>query len=161
VVCGLCRYNLKDEALVRSDLVRKEITRAFAEQRAFSFQPDAGIISELKNGAPLSQFNDRFIEMKNRVFETIADGDSSQLERMMSDTRLSQRITNVMYYLHLALGVAIIPPLRVAALCRYQRSFPAIHFEYHISDGRPLLFPTAVSVALAGNSHRLSGTQDF
>ena len=60
-VCGLCRYSLKEEHLIKAELVKNEITRSFEEKRTFPFYTDSSVIAALKAGVSADNYRTRFI----------------------------------------------------------------------------------------------------
>ncbi|MBN1500085.1 MAG: glycogen/starch synthase [Spirochaetes bacterium] len=103
-ICGLCRFSLKEEEFVKAKYVKAEILNAFNEKRCFSFYPDESVIINIKGGTHPDLFKDRFIEIKNKIFTDVAEGDNAFYARMMSDSRLSNRIVNAVTFIHLALA---------------------------------------------------------
>ncbi len=103
-ICGLCRFSLKEEEFVKAKYVKAEILNAFDEKRCFPFYPDEPVINAIKSGTNVDLFRDKFIEIKNKIFAEVADGDGALLARLSNDSRLSNRIVNVVSFTHLALA---------------------------------------------------------
>ena len=74
-ICGLCRFRIQDEELVKARYVKKEITAAFDEKRAYPFFADSAIIDSLKSGANHEVYTSSFIALKNRAFDELAEND--------------------------------------------------------------------------------------
>lgn len=103
-ICGLCRFRLQDEELVKALHVKKEINSAFDEKRAFPFSPDAKIIDSLKSGTKAESLIPEFIFLKNRSFDELCGDDYSLRSRMANDARLTERITSAISVIHKALA---------------------------------------------------------
>jgi len=103
-ICGLCRFRIQDEELVKARYVKKEITAAFDEKRAYPFFADSSIIDSLKSGANHEVYTSSFIALKNRAFDELAENDYSLRSRLANDARLTERVTNAISILHRALA---------------------------------------------------------
>ncbi|MDY6863084.1 MAG: glycogen/starch synthase [Thermodesulfobacteriota bacterium] len=135
---NLSRSTISEEHLISDGLVASEITEAFEEDRAYSVFPDIDIISKIKSGVNISDFNDSFIAIKNTVFEKTAAGNSDLLLRFQKDARLSSRIINAIKFIHKALAddKYITLSERRFVLIKESPGKPTIH---HVSNGTTVL----------------------
>ena len=92
IASSLCRFRITDEHLVTDIMVKAQIARAFEESRCYEFFPDKEIIARVKAGDPVELFRERFMDMRNSVFEGISKGDQTVKNRLYSDVRLSSRL---------------------------------------------------------------------
>lgn len=105
-ICGLCRFSLKEEHLVQSHYVKAEILKAFDEQRAFAFFADQDLVDGIRTYNGAGRYDDRLIEIKNRILEELSQDDEQIKSRFAEDTRLSDRLYNAVYLIHKALASA-------------------------------------------------------
>ncbi len=129
---SLTRFKLTDEHLITDDLVIKEITSAFETNRCYSFSPDKDLVSDLKGGASPDSLNDRFISLKNAIFNNASKGDNTVQQRLMEDARLSSRIVNSVIFIHRAIAEGPYTTLadRRFVLVKERHGKPTL---YHIS----------------------------
>jgi starch synthase len=132
-VCGLCRFSLKEEHLLQANLVKNEITRSFEEKRTFSFHPDGGVVEALKAGVSAENYKNRFIEIKNGIFDEAAAGDASMRARLANDARLSERIVNAVSLVHKALSAGTFTTMkdRRFVIIKERPGKPTL---YHVSN---------------------------
>ncbi len=130
---SLSRFKLADEHLIIDDLVKKEISNAFNENRCFEFTPDRKIISKIKDGQSLDSYNEHFIAIKNNIFDIISEGNYNLRGRLLNDTRLSSRIASGIKFVYKALAEGQYTTLqdRRFILIKERLESPTI---YHISD---------------------------
>ncbi len=135
---GLCRYTLKDEHLLHSSNIKAEITRAFEENRAFSFFPAADLVSDMRTTPDIDRFRSRCIDIKNNVFIDMAKDDFSLRGNLEKDTRLSERITNAIRIMHLALAEGDYTSLHDRRIVII-KELPGKPTIYHISNETTLI----------------------
>lgn len=127
---SLCRFKVNDEHLITDNLVKKEISKSFSENRAFELYLDRDVVERLKAGDPVEFFRERFFEMRNSIFDSIVDGDQTRLTRFISDTRLSSRLIQAMVFLHKAAAEGAFSTLldRRFVLIKELPGIPTIYF---------------------------------
>ena len=101
---NLGRWGIKENEGDAEDALKHEITKAFSENRSFSFFPDKNVINHLRSGTSSQTLNSRFIEIKNDIVNTISDNNSTIKNRLLSNARLSSRIVNCISLVHQALA---------------------------------------------------------
>jgi len=104
IASSLCRFRISDEHLISDNLVKGEIARAFSENRCYDFYLIQDIISDLKTGTPVEVYREQFIDIRNKIFDLIANGDQTQKNILLNDVRLSSRIVLAMAFLHRAVA---------------------------------------------------------
>lgn len=104
IASSLCRFRLRDEELITDEKVKEEIALAFNEGRGYEFYLDGEVIEGLRNGTPAEMYRERFFEMRDGVYESIAAGNNTVLTRLASDTRLSSRVVPALMILHRAVA---------------------------------------------------------
>ena len=129
---SLARFKLTDEHLVTDDLIIGEISDAFEAGRCYTFVPDKDIIAEIKSGVPADNLNDRFISIKNTIFDVLSDGDYTIQKRLAEDARLSSRLVNSIVFIHRAMGEGLFSSLmdRRFVLIKEKPGKPTL---YHVS----------------------------
>ena len=133
---GRCEIKCDEEAV--QDAVKKEIAQAFAEYRSFPFFPDKGVIHSIRSGTSLQALNNRFIEIKNDIFNTISDQTSTVKNRLLSNIHLTSKVVTAIGIVHQALGELNNSPLerRRFTLITEKSGAPTI---YHRSDSEMVL----------------------
>ena len=101
---SLCRYRIDDEELVADVKVKAEVQRAFETGRAYEFYLDKDLITRLKAGDPVEFFRDNFLDIRNKIFSSIAKDDQTVLSRLQNDIRLSVRLISAMAIIHKAIA---------------------------------------------------------
>jgi len=135
---GLCRYALKDEHLLHSSNIKAEITRAFDETRAFPFFPAADLVADMRTTPDVDRFRSRCIDIKNRIFSDVAKEDFNLRGNLEKDTRLSERITNAVRIMHLALAEGEFTSLHDRRIV-IVKELPGKPTLYHISNETTLI----------------------
>jgi starch synthase len=102
-VAGLSRFALKDEHLVQGEYVKEAISQSFEDGRAFAFFASADLIEDMRHNRYTESYTDRVISIKNEMLDAVAEQDQFIRSRLDKDTRLSDRLFNAVYFLHLAL----------------------------------------------------------
>ena len=97
---GLCIFKLDDEVSMADVFVKSAIAEAFADERAFSFYPDKGIISQLKNGANPKLFKDAFHDILYNSFTGIAGTDQTIYNRHMQNSNRIKRLVSAISLIH-------------------------------------------------------------
>jgi starch synthase len=132
-VTSLCRFSLKEEHLVQQSEVKRSIADAFADKRAFPFYADLSAVEALKSGSTVERMRWRFIEIKNAVFDEISANDASFRNRLSSDTRLADRITDAIALIHRSLAEGEFSTLGVRRFV-VLKELPGKPTFHHISD---------------------------
>lgn len=100
----LSRFKITDEHLISDKIVKEEIGRAFSESRCFEFFLDGDIVRSIRAGDPAELYRERFIDMRNSAFDTIAKDDQTVRGRLLSDLRLSARLITGIVMVHRAVA---------------------------------------------------------
>ncbi|MCP4133957.1 MAG: glycosyltransferase [bacterium] len=104
IASSLCRFKVTDEHLVTDRLVKAQIARAFDENRCYEFYTRKDIVETIKAGEPVDAQIDRFVDIRNNIFDSISGGDQTIKTRLMSDTRLSSRLVAALTFFHQAIA---------------------------------------------------------
>ncbi len=104
IASSLCKFRIEDEYLITDDRVKAEIAVAFEKNRCFEFYPDRELIENIKHGDPVELYRERLIDIKNRMFDTVAKNDQTIHNRLMHDTRLTARLVSALKFFHLAIA---------------------------------------------------------
>ena len=104
IASSLCRFRISDEHLISDSLVKSEIARAFSESRCFDFYTSKDIINDIKTGTPIEMHREQLLDIRNKMFDTVSDGDQTRKSMFASDTRLSSRLVTAMAFIHRAIA---------------------------------------------------------
>ena len=135
---NLGRWGIKENEGDAEDALKHEITKAFSENRSFSFFPDKNVINHLRSGTSSQTLNSRFIEIKNDIVNTISDNNSTIKNRLLSNARLSSRIVNCISLVHQALAEINNTSLDARRFVAIKEK-PGNPTIYHISDNSTVL----------------------
>ena len=129
---SLCRFRLSDEHLITDEILIKQISLAFDENRSFSFFPNPDLIRLIGGGASLDDLNDGFIDIRNGMFDGIAGSDITLKRRLLDDSRLSAKLIRAIGMIHRAIAEEDSAQLaeRRFVLIREKTGSPTI---YHLS----------------------------
>ena len=118
---------------VQSDKIKLEIDTAFKENRAFPFFPDKEILSAITLNSNISPLQSSFSDFKNSILKSIARDGTENFAELKKDVRLSLRLINAVYFIHLALAEINDENLkrRRFAVIREKRGLPTF---YHVTD---------------------------
>ncbi|MFC1670109.1 glycogen/starch synthase [Spirochaetota bacterium] len=130
---SLCRFQICDEHLITDELVANAISTAFDEYRSFEFFPDRDIFERIKLGDPAEIFREKFLDIRNNMFDKASRGDQTVKNRFFSDTRLSSMVVYALAFFHRAIAEddsAMILDRRIVLI----KELPGVPTIYHISN---------------------------
>ncbi len=104
ITSSLCRFKLSDESLLSDVIVKAGIGDAFDENRCYEFYADGFVVQQIKAGDPIEIYRERFFDIRNGIFDTMAGGDQMVRSRLMSDVRLSSRLIGAIVFIHRAIA---------------------------------------------------------
>ncbi|OHD67604.1 MAG: hypothetical protein A2W19_11355 [Spirochaetes bacterium RBG_16_49_21] len=98
----LCRFRISDEHLISDKIIKQEIAKAFDESRSFEFYLNPDTVRGIRAGDPVELYRERFIDMRNRAFDSVSKGKETEKGRLVNDIRLSSRLIAAMAFTHQA-----------------------------------------------------------
>ncbi|MDA3900352.1 MAG: glycogen/starch synthase [Spirochaetes bacterium] len=132
-ICGLCRFALKDEHLVQARYVKKEVSRAFEEGRAFPFEIRKELVDDMRFDRFIPTYHERIIDIRNSIYENLGEEDGYSTTRLIKDTRLAERLYSAVFFVHRAIADGeynSLPDRRFVIL----KELPGNPTLYHVSN---------------------------
>jgi len=123
---------------VTDDAVKNEINTVFRDMRGFAFLPNSNVIDGLRTGGKLNSYHARFVDIKNDMYNVIAQANHTVLNTLLGNVHLSTRLVNAVGFYHRALAEIDDNNIqnRRVVIIKERSGTPTI---FHISDDTTVL----------------------
>ena len=104
---SFCRFvKGKSESSISDEIVKTEISRAFAQSRCFTFFLDQDIIQKIQSGSSEDDISQVLFQQKNQIIESLADGNRSFRNRLLRNAHLSSLLLRSLVLIYRAAASA-------------------------------------------------------
>jgi starch synthase len=109
---NLSLFEARPTESISDEEVKREITLAFSDYRAFPFFPSDALIDRIKAGESAVSLSSVLADLRDKVTDDISKTDSSIQNRLKRNVRLGSRIVNALFFVHMALAEIDNPQLQ-------------------------------------------------